>query len=226
MWTRVANAEVWQEFGPVGWAVVMVAGLGLWGFAATATRPGWSPGWSGWAFTFLGITLAAFGVLGVLIRITHKTGVSDKRARDLERAHADGRDILSALRSPDGWREFLDLRSPRDLLLRIERWRERTRRLVPARDHEKWDRIWTSDLAEAPRSRAREDIAVNRRAEWQLRMLRALDLLKRLLNETGPARPETDPEHVKGRIMAGWEEDDEGPNRAAPRSPRRTRHDR
>lgn len=65
----VAEAEVWQEFGPVGWALVIVAGLGLWGLAATAPRPDWAPGWSGWALTFFGITLAAFGALGGLIRV-------------------------------------------------------------------------------------------------------------------------------------------------------------
>jgi len=177
---------------------------------------------------------ALLAVAGVVAFIGGLVGVwwtlwqsPDRQARALERARTEGRGLLDALRSPDDWREFLDFGAPRDLLRRIERWEKRTRRLVPARDHEKWDRIWTSNMAEPPRSHAPDDLAFHRRDEWQWRMLRAVDLLRRLLNETGPARPETDPEHVRDRILRDWEDDESGgPTPPAPRSPRRTRRDR
>jgi len=65
---RLVLAEVWKEFGPVGWLVVMVTGIGMWGFAAVSTRPEWAPEWSGWSIAFLGIFLTGLGALGTILR--------------------------------------------------------------------------------------------------------------------------------------------------------------
>ena len=73
---RFLRADLWQEFGPAGWVIVIVTGVGLWGFAATATRPNWAPEWSGWSLTLLGIALVGFGLLGFLIRLRHRPGAA------------------------------------------------------------------------------------------------------------------------------------------------------
>jgi hypothetical protein len=125
--------------------------------------------------------------------------------------------VFSDLRTSYGWHDFLDGRTPSDPMRRIEKWRDRTGHLIPARDREAWDRIWSSNLGEAPRSHARDDVAVQRRAEWQWRMHRALDLIRRLLNETGPARQYTDPDQVRDQIWERWQKEDD-PQPAPPKT--------
>jgi hypothetical protein len=63
----VRSWRVWDEYGPFGWALVAVAGLGVWITALAVPRPDWAPGISGWALTLLGLVLIFVGAIGALI---------------------------------------------------------------------------------------------------------------------------------------------------------------
>jgi len=86
----------------------------------------------------IGIAAIVGGVIGAGWALWHRP---DAQAEWLEARSRQRLAVFSDLRTSYGWHDFLDGRTPSDPMRRIEKWRDRTGHLIPARDREAWDRI-------------------------------------------------------------------------------------
>lgn len=93
---------------PTEAAVVIAAGVGLWGFALVTPRPAWAPEPTGWVLTIIGVSLVLRGIAGIAAaisdlgrRLRNPTGWPGDRA---PRTVEETAEVLA--KRPDGW-EYL-----------------------------------------------------------------------------------------------------------------------
>ena len=120
-------------------------------------------------------------------RVVRSGLLGDVRAR-LEGVRRDGDDLVAALAESRRSGPLPSGSGPRDLLRRVERWRERAADLVPPKHRPAWEGIWSDTLEDLLRGHSHEDPAVHERGGHEWRVRRALDLLRTIGDETSPGR--------------------------------------
>jgi hypothetical protein len=119
---------------------------------------------------FAAAVLLVVGVVAMLVSVATlrrwlrdprvvRSGLLGDMAARLEGVRRDGDDLVAALPEPKGSQTFLGSRS-KDVLGRIDHWRDRATDLVPPKHRPAWERIWSDTFGGALRSQSCDDPAL------------------------------------------------------------------